>query len=170
VTLYILEAIPSGLFKIGITDQFDRRLSAIRRQNSEQVLVVSTYHGESDYIRELEKGLHAELKPVRWQCEWYYGGVRHIVPRERRLCGQAAGSSIGSCDCCPGYQFPSNCNRKSGFVRGRQQFRHRSVRLVDGFVGISVCAGVGVCDRDATEWLPSDHPGLFPFRPVGIEE
>jgi Meiotically up-regulated gene 113 len=74
MTLYILKAIPSGLFKIGITDQFDRRLSAIRRQNSEQVLVVSTYHGESDYIRELEKDLHAELKPVRWQCEWYYGG------------------------------------------------------------------------------------------------
>jgi Meiotically up-regulated gene 113 len=42
VTLYILKAIPSWLFKIGITDQLDRRLSAIQRQNSEQVLVVST--------------------------------------------------------------------------------------------------------------------------------
>jgi hypothetical protein len=96
--------------------------------------------------------------------------VRHIVPRERGFCLQPANSSIGSFDCCPSYQFPSNCNRKSGFVRGCQQFRHRSVSLVDGFVGISVCAGVGVCDRDAAEWLPSDHPGLFPFRPVGIEE
>jgi hypothetical protein len=42
---YILKAIPSGLFSSGITDQFDRRLSAIRRQNSEQVLGIETYHG-----------------------------------------------------------------------------------------------------------------------------
>jgi hypothetical protein len=32
MTLYILKAIPSGLIKIGISDQFDRRLSAIRWQ------------------------------------------------------------------------------------------------------------------------------------------
>jgi hypothetical protein len=44
-----LKGHPERLFKIGITDQFDRRLSAIRRQNSEQVLVVSTYHGEAEF-------------------------------------------------------------------------------------------------------------------------
>jgi hypothetical protein len=40
--LYILKAVPSGLIKIGISDQFDRRLSAIRRQNSESIEVVRT--------------------------------------------------------------------------------------------------------------------------------
>jgi hypothetical protein len=75
MTLYILKAIPSGLFKIGITDQFDRRLSAIRRQNSEQVLVVSTYRGETGYIKQLEREIHEELSGVCWQYEWFYGGA-----------------------------------------------------------------------------------------------
>jgi hypothetical protein len=74
LTLYILKALPSGLIKIGISDQFDRRLSAIRRQNSESVEVVRTYHGEDEYIRQLEKELHEELNAIRWQCEWFYGG------------------------------------------------------------------------------------------------
>jgi hypothetical protein len=74
LTVYILKAIPSGLIKIGISDQFDRRLSAIRRQNSESIEVVRTYHGDGEYIRELEKELHEELNAIRWQCEWFYGG------------------------------------------------------------------------------------------------
>lgn len=75
MTLYILRAVPSGLYKIGISDQFDRRLSAIRRQNSESVEVVRTYHGDADYIRQLEKELHDELKPVCWQYEWHHPGA-----------------------------------------------------------------------------------------------
>jgi hypothetical protein len=74
LTLYILKAVPSGLIKIGISEQFDRRLSAIRRQNSESVEVVRTYHGDGEYIRQLEKELHEELNAIRWQCEWFYGG------------------------------------------------------------------------------------------------
>jgi hypothetical protein len=70
VTLYILKAVPSGRHKVGITDQFDQRVSAIRRQNSEEILVVRTYHGDSDYIKQLERELHAELDSVRWQYEW----------------------------------------------------------------------------------------------------
>jgi len=70
VTLYILKAVPSGRHKVGITDQFDQRVSAIRRQNSEEILVVRTYHGDSDYIKQLERDLHAELDSVRWQYEW----------------------------------------------------------------------------------------------------
>jgi Meiotically up-regulated gene 113 len=83
VTLYILKAVPSGLIKIGISDQFDRRLSAIRRQNSESVEVVRTYQGDSEYIRQLEKELHEELNAIRWQCEWFYGGseVDRVVSR-----------------------------------------------------------------------------------------
>jgi hypothetical protein len=72
MTLYVLKAIPSGLYKIGVSDQFDRRLSAIRRQNSESVEVVRTFHGDADYIRRLEKDLHEELKAVRWQYEWHH--------------------------------------------------------------------------------------------------
>ena len=75
MTLYILKAVPSGLIKIGISDQFDRRLSAIRRQNSESVEVVRTYQGDGEYIRQLEKELHEELNAIRWQCEWFYSGV-----------------------------------------------------------------------------------------------
>jgi hypothetical protein len=75
MTLYILKAVPSGLIKIGISDQFDRRLSAIRRQNSESIEVVRTYHGDGEYIRQLEKELHEELNAIRWQCEWFYSGV-----------------------------------------------------------------------------------------------
>jgi hypothetical protein len=75
VTLYILKALPSGLIKIGISDQFDRRLSAIRRQNSESIEVVRTFQGDGEYIRQLEKELHEELNAIRWQCEWFYSGV-----------------------------------------------------------------------------------------------
>lgn len=74
MTLYILKAVPSGRHKIGITDQFDQRLSAIRRQNSEELLVVRTYHGDSDYIKQLEREIHAELDGVRWQYEYFHGG------------------------------------------------------------------------------------------------
>jgi hypothetical protein len=83
VTLYILKAVPSGLIKIGISDQFDRRLSAIRRQNSESVELVRTYHGDGEYIRQLEKELHEELNAIRWQCEWFHGGseVDYVVSR-----------------------------------------------------------------------------------------
>jgi hypothetical protein len=83
VTLYILKATPSGLIKIGISDQFDRRLSAIRRQNSESVVVVRTYHGDDEYIRQLEKELHEELNAIRWQCEWFYSGVEVDAVVER---------------------------------------------------------------------------------------
>jgi len=75
MTLYILKAVPSGRHKIGITDQFDQRLSAIRRQNSEEILVVRTYHGDSESITELESDLHEELDGVRWQYEWFHGGL-----------------------------------------------------------------------------------------------
>ena len=83
MTLYILKALPSGLIKIGISDQFDRRLSAIRRQNSESIEVVRTYQGDGDYIRQLEKELHEELNAIRWQCEWFYSGpeVDSVVSR-----------------------------------------------------------------------------------------
>jgi Meiotically up-regulated gene 113 len=74
MVLYLLKAVPSGRHKVGITEQFDQRLSAIRRQNSEEILVVRTYHGDRESITELERDLHEELNSVRWQYEWFYGG------------------------------------------------------------------------------------------------
>jgi hypothetical protein len=83
MVLYLLKAVPSGRHKIGITDQFDQRLSAIRRQNSEEIVVVRTYHGDGDYIKQLERDLHAELDSDRWQNEWFHDtpNVQLVIDR-----------------------------------------------------------------------------------------
>jgi hypothetical protein len=75
LTLYILRALPSGRIKIGISDDFPKRLSQIRRGNSEGVEVLRTYQdNDATYIRELERDLHEELSGVCDHHEWFYGG------------------------------------------------------------------------------------------------
>jgi hypothetical protein len=76
MTLYILKAVPSGRIKIGISDEFDKRLSAIRRQNSEAIEVLKTFSDhDADYVRQLEKDIHSELEGVRFQWEWFHAGI-----------------------------------------------------------------------------------------------
>ena len=71
VILYLVRASPSGLTKIGVTGQWDARLSAIRRGNSEHVEVLKIYGGSDDDIRELEKELHLELSGSCDHHEWF---------------------------------------------------------------------------------------------------
>ena len=71
MTLYLVKALPSGLTKIGITGDWDARLSAIRRGNSEHVEVLKVFHGPEDEIRELEKELHLELSGSCDHHEWF---------------------------------------------------------------------------------------------------
>jgi hypothetical protein len=87
MTLYILKAIPSGRIKIGISDEFDKRLSAIRRQNSEAIDVAKTFSDhDADYIRQFERDLHEELASVRFQFEWFEDGpeVQLVLDRLER--------------------------------------------------------------------------------------
>jgi len=75
MTLYILRASPSGRIKIGISDDFPKRLSQIRRGNSEGVEVLRAFHdNDADYIRQLERDLHQELSGVCDHHEWFTDG------------------------------------------------------------------------------------------------
>jgi hypothetical protein len=71
LTLYFVQARPSNLIKVGITQYWDNRLSAIRRGNSEHVEVLKIFHGSDDEIRELEKELHLELAGSNDHHEWF---------------------------------------------------------------------------------------------------
>jgi hypothetical protein len=75
MTLYILRASLSGRIKIGISDDFPKRLSQIRRGNSEGIEVLRAYQdSDAAYIRELERDLHEELSSVCDHHEWFLNG------------------------------------------------------------------------------------------------
>jgi uncharacterized protein (DUF2249 family) len=87
MVLYLLKAIPSGRIKIGISDDFPKRLSQIRRGNSEEVEVLKAFSDhDGDYIRQLEKDIHEELAGVRFQWEWFEDGpeARLVIDRLTR--------------------------------------------------------------------------------------
>ena len=87
MTLYILKAAPSGRIKVGISDDFPKRLSQIRRGNSEEIEVLKTFSDhDGDFIRQLEKDIHEELSGVRFQWEWFESGpqVQLVIDRLTR--------------------------------------------------------------------------------------
>ncbi len=71
MTLYILRAVPSGRIKIGISDDFPKRLSQIRRGNSETVEVLRTFNGDREDIKQLEKEIHTDLSGICDHHEWF---------------------------------------------------------------------------------------------------
>ena len=80
MTLYILRASPSGRIKIGISDDFPKRLSQIRRGNSEVVEVLRAFHdNDATYIRQLERDLHEELSGVCDHHEWFLDSPEVLV-------------------------------------------------------------------------------------------
>jgi T5orf172 domain len=84
MTVYILRASPSGRIKIGISDDFPKRLSQIRRGNSENIEVLRAFHdNDAVYIRRLERELHEELSGVCDHHEWFYGGSETELIIER---------------------------------------------------------------------------------------
>jgi hypothetical protein len=76
MTLYFLKTLHTGRVKIGISEDFSRRLDAIRRGNSEDVEVLRAYQdSDASYIRQLEKDLHEELSGICDHHEWFYPGA-----------------------------------------------------------------------------------------------
>lgn len=51
-----------------------------------------------------------------------------------------------------------------------QQFSDGAPGLIDGHVGVSAGAGVGIRDGNLAKNLAPDDPGLLSFFPIGIEE
>ena len=71
MTLYFLKG-SSGYVKIGRTNNFDKRLSEIRRATTDtQVDVLAVFHGADDFVIEKERELHFSLAGSRYKGEWY---------------------------------------------------------------------------------------------------
>jgi Meiotically up-regulated gene 113 len=72
MTLYFLKG-SSGYIKIGRTNNFDKRLSEIRRATTDsEVSVLAVFHGADDFIIERERELHFNLTKHRFKGEWYF--------------------------------------------------------------------------------------------------
>jgi hypothetical protein len=70
--LYFLKG-TSGYTKIGRTQNFDKRLSEIRRATTdEHVEVLATFSGTDDFVIEQERDLHFRLTEHRFKGEWYH--------------------------------------------------------------------------------------------------
>ena len=72
MTLYFIRATKTNLIKIGISDFFDSRLSKLRRENADELIVLKVFHGEQDLIESLERELHLDLKSSNHHHEWFY--------------------------------------------------------------------------------------------------
>src|SRR5260370_41903449 len=51
-----------------------------------------------------------------------------------------------------------------------KEFADGAPGLIDGYIRVRVCAGIGVCDGDLAESLPAHDPGFLLFFPIGIEQ
>lgn len=72
MTLYFIRAVTTDLIKIGKSDFFDQRLSKLRREGPDELIVLKVLNGDSDYISALEKELHLDLKDSNHHHEWFY--------------------------------------------------------------------------------------------------
>src|SRR6267154_669032 len=62
MTLYFIRATKTNLVKIGISDYFDSRLSKLRREGPDELIVLKVFHGDADLIKSLEADIHFSLK------------------------------------------------------------------------------------------------------------
>jgi hypothetical protein len=70
--LYFLKG-SSGFIKIGLSSNFDKRLSEIRRGTTdEHVEVLKVFYGDDEYIRARERELHLELADDNFKGEWFH--------------------------------------------------------------------------------------------------
>jgi hypothetical protein len=82
MTLYFLRCL--NVVKVGIASDFASRLDAIRRGNFHPVEVLRSYgHWDSDFIRQIEREIHAELSSVNAHHEFFADGpeVRAVIDR-----------------------------------------------------------------------------------------
>ena len=72
MTIYFLKG-SSGFIKIGRSQNFDKRLSEIRRATTDsEVLVLKVFNGTDDLVIDLERQLLNELKEYNFKGEWFY--------------------------------------------------------------------------------------------------
>jgi hypothetical protein len=82
MTLYFLRSL--NVVKVGIATDFASRLDAIRRGNFHPVEVLRSYgHWDAEYIKQLEREIHSELKSVNAHHEFFENGpeVEAIIAR-----------------------------------------------------------------------------------------
>ena len=70
ITLYFVKS--GDRIKMGITSEWERRLSSIRRGNAFDVEVIRIFHSDPETIVELERDLSESLKDANAHNEWYY--------------------------------------------------------------------------------------------------
>jgi hypothetical protein len=70
MTLYFVKS--GDRVKIGITSNWDSRLSSIRRGNAFDVEVIRIFHSDPETIVELERDLSESLKDANAHNEWYH--------------------------------------------------------------------------------------------------
>jgi hypothetical protein len=90
LVLYFVQARKCNLIKIGVTEAWDARLSAIRRGNADDIVVIKTFHGSTEFITQLERDLHDELSGFNHHNEWFLDcpQVRNAIDRlDRKLNG-----------------------------------------------------------------------------------
>ena len=72
MTLYFLKG-SSGYVKIGRTNNFDKRLSEIRRATTDSdVEILAIFHADPDTIISRERQLHIDLEGSNFKGEWFH--------------------------------------------------------------------------------------------------
>ncbi len=67
--VYIVEVRNSGLFKIGVTKDINKRLSQLQTSNPYEFYLIDFF--KTDKNRELEKFLHNKFRNKRYKREWF---------------------------------------------------------------------------------------------------
>lgn len=68
--VYLIQSKDSGLYKIGISKNPNRRLNELQTGNGEQLRIVHSF--ESEYPTTLETALHNIYSHISKRGEWFY--------------------------------------------------------------------------------------------------
>lgn len=67
--IYLLQS-DNGVYKIGVSKDPQKRLKQLQTGSSEKLEIIKTY--ESEFYRQIEKGLHNKFNHLRSEGEWFY--------------------------------------------------------------------------------------------------
>jgi len=68
-SVYLIQSIEDGYYKIGVSKQPSRRLSALQTGNSSELKLVESY--QSEYAHRIEKTFHNRLCFLKREGEWF---------------------------------------------------------------------------------------------------
>lgn len=68
-SVYLIQAIVTGLYKIGVSKHPNKRLKELKTGNGSDLKLITTYISEYPY--KVEKALHNNLSHLKREGEWY---------------------------------------------------------------------------------------------------